>query len=58
VYGVLGTSVSIGTPTGHDVFDYCVQGDMLLWREPGAMRHVVLERRGPNTAPFDPVGLR
>jgi hypothetical protein len=59
VYGVLGTSVSIGTPAGgHDVFDYCVQGDMLLWREPGAMRHVVLVRRGPNTAPFDPVGVR
>jgi len=59
VYGVLGKSVSIGTPTrGHDVFEYCVQGDMLFWHEPGALRHVVLQRRGPNTAPFDPEGVR
>lgn len=59
VYGVLGKSVSIATASGgHDVFDYCVDGDLLLWREPGAARHVVLRLRGPNTAPFDPEGVR
>jgi len=55
VYGVAGTYVSIAAPNGgHDLFDYCVQDDMLLWREPGLLRHVVLKRRGPNTAAFDP----
>jgi hypothetical protein len=55
VYGVAGTYVSILAPNGgHDLFDYCVQDDILLWREPGLLRHVVLKRRGPNTAAFDP----
>jgi hypothetical protein len=43
-YGVLGLSVAIGEdPTLR--FEYCVDGDMLLWREKeGAQRQVVLRR--------------
>ena len=44
VYGVLGLSVAIGSnPTMR--YEYCVQGDTLLWREKeGDQRHVVMRR--------------
>ena len=44
VYGVLGLSVAIGSnPTTR--YEYCVQGDTLLWREKeGDQRHVVMRR--------------
>lgn len=60
IYGVLGTSVAIGTgidgPTEH--FEYCVQGDTLYWREPSALRYVVLKREGAATAEMDPPYVR
>jgi hypothetical protein len=54
-YGVLGTSVAIGTTPGlmPDYFDYCVTGDTLLWREPGSARFVVLHRQSA-AEPVDP----
>ena len=46
-YGVLGKSVAIGTDGGGlDFYDYCVEDDRLLWREPSYARHVVLRREG------------
>src|SRR5262249_23606788 len=54
-YGVLGTSVAIGPERPPDKFEYCVtDDDLLLWKEPGSMRHVVLQRIGPPTAEKDP----
>jgi len=55
-YGVLGLSVAIGEdPTTR--YEYCVDGDMLLWREKdGAQRHVVLRRTvAPPPGTTDPV---
>jgi hypothetical protein len=55
-YGVLGTSVAIGeSPSAR--YDYCVDGDMLLWREKdGAQRQVVLRRTvDPPPGTTDPV---
>lgn len=44
VYGVLGLSVAIAQePTTR--YEYCVEGDQLVWREKeGAQRHVVMQR--------------
>lgn len=58
VYGVLGLSVAIGVgPTTR--YEYCVDGDMLLWREKdGAQRQVVLRRTfDPPPGTTDPVEL-
>jgi hypothetical protein len=45
VYGVLGTSVAVkDEATSTKIYEYCVDGDRLLWREPNTMRHVVLRR--------------
>jgi hypothetical protein len=55
-YGVLGVSVAIGeNPTTR--YEYCVDGDMLLWRErEGAQRQVVLRRTvDPPPGTTDPV---
>ena len=56
VYGVLGLSVAIdANPTTY--YEYCVDGDVLLWREKdGAQRHVVLRRTvDPPPGAVDPV---
>lgn len=55
-YGVLGTQVVIRTTPGMplDYFDYCVQGDKLLWREPSSARFVVLRRQGAVPDVMDP----
>lgn len=60
VYGVLGTSVAIGTTPGNlsEFFDYCVQGDTLLWREPTAEHFVILRRAGAATVSVDPAYVR
>lgn len=60
VYGVLGTSVAIGTTPGNDpeFFDYCVQGNTLLWREPTSEHFVVLRRAGAATVSVDPAYVR
>jgi len=58
VYGVLGLSVAIASnPTTR--YDYCVDGDVLLWREKdGAQRQVVLRRTvDPAPGEVDPVEL-
>lgn len=58
VYGVLGPVVAIGEdPTAR--YEYCVDGDTLLWRErEGAQRHVVLRRTAaPPPGTTDPVEL-
>jgi hypothetical protein len=55
-YGVLGVSVAIGeSPSTR--YEYCVEGDMLLWREKdGAQRQVVLRRTvDPLPGTTDPV---
>jgi hypothetical protein len=55
-YGVLGVSVAIGeSPSTR--YQYCVDGDMLLWREEeGAQRQVVLRRTvDPPPGTTDPV---
>lgn len=55
-YGVLGVSVAIGeSPSAF--YEYCVDGDMLLWREKeGAQRQVVLRRTvAPPPGTTDPV---
>lgn len=58
VYGVLGLSVAIdANPTTR--YEYCVEDDMLLWREKdGAQRQVVLRRTvDPPPGEVDPVEL-
>jgi hypothetical protein len=46
-YGVLGKSVAIGKEDDTlDFFDYCVDGNRLLWREASSKRHQVLRREG------------
>jgi hypothetical protein len=58
VYGVLGLSVAIGeNPTTR--YEYCVDGDMLLWREKdGAQRQVVMRRTlAPPPGTTDPVEI-
>lgn len=46
-YGVLGKSVAVGKEDDSvDFFDYCVDVDRLLWREPSSKRHMVLRREG------------
>ena len=57
VYGVLGLSVAIGTPVAR--YEYCVQGDRLIWQEQdGAQRHVVLKRTvDPPPGAVDPVEI-
>jgi hypothetical protein len=55
-YGVLGLSVAIGeSPT--TFYEYCVEGDMLIWREKeGAQRHVIMRRTvDPPPGTTDPV---
>jgi hypothetical protein len=49
VYGVLEQGgVSIGTPTGgHDVFDYCVTGDVMQWQEPETGQLLMLRLQSP-----------
>jgi hypothetical protein len=57
-YGVLGVSVAIGeSPSTR--YEYCVEGDMLLWREKdGAQRQVVLRRTvDPPPGTTDPVDV-
>ena len=56
-YGVLGTSVAIGTTLNGppEFFDYCVDGDTLLWREPISARFIVFRREGAPSAAVDPV---
>jgi hypothetical protein len=55
VYGVLGKSVAIGAnPTAE--YEYCVDGEFLLWRETeGALRQVVMRRtESPPPGTVDP----
>ena len=33
-------------------YDFCAQGDRLLWREPGSTRHLVLRRTSDPSAPL------
>ena len=58
VYGVILGQVAVGSG-GAIVYDYCVDGDSLLWREPGWTRHIVLRRSdgSPADAEPDPVGI-
>ncbi|MEY2932592.1 MAG: hypothetical protein RL033_3341 [Pseudomonadota bacterium] len=60
VYGVLGTSVAIGTTPGKEseFFDYCVQSDTLLWQEPTSEHFVILRRAGAATVSADPAYVR
>lgn len=56
IYGVLGVSVAIGeNPTTR--YEYCVEGDVLQWREKeGSQRQVVLRRTvDPPPGTTDPV---
>lgn len=48
IYYVDRTQVGIRPGLGMPIeyFDYCVQGDTLLWREPNSARFVVLRRQG------------
>lgn len=58
VYGVVGTSVVIGANPNTE-YEYCVDGEYLLWREKeGAQRQVVM-RRTENAPPgtMDPVAI-
>jgi hypothetical protein len=56
-YGVLGLVVAIGESPTTARYEYCVEGDMLLWREKdGAQRQVVLRRTvDPPPGTMDPV---
>jgi len=57
-YGVLGLSVAIGdNPSTR--YEYCVNGDHLLWREKdGAQRQVVMKRsEGPTPGTTDPIEI-
>jgi len=46
VYGVLETTVSIAAPAGgHDYFGYCVEADLLPWREPEMGQPLRLRRQ-------------
>jgi hypothetical protein len=58
VYGVLGKSVAIdANPTTE--YEYCVDGEYLLWRETeGALRQVVMRRtESPPPGTMDPVEI-
>lgn len=57
IYAVTGTQVAIRPEIGapYEFFDYCVQGDTLLWREPTSARFVVLRRQGAVPDAVDPV---
>jgi hypothetical protein len=58
VYGVIPGQVAVGRSNAI-IYDYCVDGDVLLWREPGWTRHLVLRRSDgtPAAADADPVGI-
>jgi hypothetical protein len=58
VYGVLGTTVAVQDKGPITIYEYCVDGDQLLWREPNTQRHVVL-RRTAAAPPLeeDPTGM-
>jgi hypothetical protein len=59
VYGVLKGQVAIaaGPPgSGSEIYNYCVQGDRLIWQERGTATPVVLRRLAEGTMP-DPVGF-
>jgi hypothetical protein len=58
VYGVLGTSVVIGANPNAE-YEYCVDGEYLLWREKeGAQRQVVMRRtESPPPGTMDPVQI-
>jgi hypothetical protein len=61
VYGVIPGQVAVGSgEVGNRtvvIYDYCVDGDALLWREPGWTRHLVLRRSDGTSADPDPVGI-
>lgn len=56
IYAVDRTQVGIRPGLGQPIerFDYCVQGDTLLWREPLSARFVVLRRQGSIPEGGDP----
>lgn len=60
IYAVIGKQVLIRSGPGmpYETFDYCVQGDRLLWREPISARFVVLRREGAVPDETDPDVLR
>jgi hypothetical protein len=57
VYGVLGTTVAVQDNGPLNIYEYCVDGDQLLWREPNTQRHVVLRRTEPGPIGEDPTGM-
>jgi hypothetical protein len=46
VYGVLGETVAVKNTSSSTttIYEYCVEGDRLLWREPNTLRHLVMRR--------------
>lgn len=45
VYDVVGNRVSIWADSSAATYDYCVQGNRLLWGKPGTNQHIVLRQR-------------
>jgi hypothetical protein len=50
-YGVSGSTVVIGSASGLESFDYCVEGDLLHWQEPDTLQHLILRRAPGSGAP-------